>query len=106
MDNEKYSGTFDIEQEFSVPVEQVYTAWTSEDALKQWWHPFQKGLKTVKNNLSPGGLVEYDFGDDRKCEIKGEYKEVVENSRLVYSWNWDLDHDEMTNGEYMLTVDF
>ncbi|HTE27172.1 SRPBCC family protein [Flavitalea sp.] len=93
-------------KEFRVPVEQLYEAWNSEEKLKEWWHPFNKNLSRVVNDLKPGGTVEYEFDGDKKFHISGEYQEVVENKRLVYSWSWDLEHNEMKNGDYTLTIDF
>jgi uncharacterized protein YndB with AHSA1/START domain len=93
-------------KEFRVPVEQLYQAWNSAEKLKEWWHPFSKNLSRVVNDLKPGGTVEYGFEGDQKCQITGKYDEVVENKRLVYSWNWDIEHDEMKNGDYNLTIDF
>ncbi|MET0299422.1 MAG: SRPBCC family protein [Flavitalea sp.] len=104
--SEKYIGTVDVSEEFNVPVETLYKAWTDEAALRAWWHPFQKDLSAIKNELKSGGLVEYEFGGDRRCVVRGKYNEVSENRRLVYSWNWDIDHDEMGSGEYVLTIDF
>lgn len=102
----KYNGVVDVSEEFDVPVQTLYAAWTDEAALRAWWHPFQKDLSAIKNELKSGGLVEYEFAGDRKCVVRGRYNEVIENRRLVYSWDWDIDHDEMGSGEYVLTVDF
>ncbi|MBC7960629.1 MAG: SRPBCC domain-containing protein [Vallitaleaceae bacterium] len=93
-------------KEYNVPVEKLYEAWNKEEQLKEWWHPFNKNISRVINELKPGGELTYEFEGDAKCQITGQYQEVVENKRLVYSWNWDLEHDEMKNGDYNLTIDF
>ncbi len=91
---------------FKVPVEKLYAAWIEGDQLKKWWHPFGKNLTNVKNELKNGGAIRYEFDGDQKCQVTGEYNEVVENKKLVYSWNWDLEHDDMKNGDYTLTIGF
>ncbi|RYY22077.1 MAG: hypothetical protein EOO04_16665, partial [Chitinophagaceae bacterium] len=93
-------------KEFKVPVDKLYAAWNDAEQLKQWWHPFNKNLTDIKNDLKPGGVVQYDFDGEQKCHVRGEYKEVLEKKKLVYTWNWDLEHDDMKNGDYTLTIEF
>lgn len=91
---------------FKVPVERLYQAWINDENLKAWWHPFNKNLREVVNDLRKDGIIEYRFDGEQKCNVTGRYKEVEENKRLVYSWDWDLEHDDMQSGEFTLTIDF
>ena len=90
----------------NIPVSkaELYKAWTEPEQLKQWWKPMNKQLVNVENDLRVGGSVVYKFEDNLK--ISGEYKEVAEEQRLVYSWNWELPEESMHRGEYLLTVEF
>jgi uncharacterized protein YndB with AHSA1/START domain len=106
MANDNQQIAIETSKKFQVPVDQLFDAWNNTEKLKEWWHPFNKNLSEVKNELKEGGTVKYDFEGEPQCHVSGEYKEVIENKRLVYTWNWDLEHDEMSNGDYTLTIDF
>ena len=103
MSNEK-SASVHVTQSFPVSKEELYKAWTEEEQLKQWWKPLNKKLTRVENKIHEGGQVAYFFEDD--LQIRGEYKEVAEGDKLVYSWNWDFPKESMHKGEYLLTVRF
>ncbi|WP_018616731.1 SRPBCC family protein [Segetibacter koreensis] len=90
---------------YSVSPDELYKAWTDPEQLKQWWKPMGNTLKEVTNDIKVGGRVRYVFEDD-KLIISGEYMEVKEKEKLVYSWNWELPEDAVRNAEYKLTVNF
>jgi len=93
-----------IQKTFNAAKEVLYKAWTEENQLKQWWQPMDKQLASVENDIREGGKVVYTFDNDLK--VHGEYKEVQQGERLVYSWIWDLPEDSHHKGEYLLTVEF
>jgi len=95
----------EVREEFNVPVETLYKAWTDSEQLKAWWKPMDNQLQSVTNELHDGGLVDYRFEND-KLHITGQYSSVKENDTLVYSWNWELPLDEVRNAEYQLTIKF
>jgi uncharacterized protein YndB with AHSA1/START domain len=97
--------TVKAEKDFSVRVEELYSAWTKPQLLKQWWKPIGNELADVVNDLKEGGTVKYVFSDN-DIIISGTYKEVKENEKLVYSWNWQIPNDAVRNGEFMLTIEF
>src|SRR5688572_986132 len=83
----------EVKKVFTVPVERLYQVWTSEQDLGQWWHPMHNQLKHMQNDLTPGGQVIYTFENQEGKEeftISGTYKEVEQDSKLVYTWNWHL----------------
>lgn len=90
-----------------LPVDKValYKAWTEPAQLKQWWKPLDKQLTEVINDLKQGGKVHYKF-EDGNLEINGEYKEVTENEKLVYTWDWEWPANAVQKGEYLLTINF
>lgn len=90
---------------FAVGIDESYNAWTNPDQLKQWWKPMGNTLKEVTNDIREGGSVRYVFNDN-KLIISGEYLEVKEKEKLVYTWKWELPEDAVRNAEYKLTVDF
>lgn len=98
-----------ISKEFPVSVDKLYNAWISPDALKEWWKPMGHHLEDVTNELKEGGGVSYVFQDnngDTVLNIDGNYSEVAERERLVYSWNWQFPKDPVGNSEFMLTIIF
>ncbi len=90
---------------FPVSADQLYKAWTDPEQLKQWWKPMGNTLQNVTNDIRQGGTVRYVFADN-KLNISGEYLEVKENEKLVYTWKWELPNDPVRNADYMLTVEF
>ena len=97
------------EKEFNVTVEELYKAWTTPDALKEWWQPSGSKLKIVELDVKEGGAFKYEFeGKDGKTSlvITGNYQEVKENEKLAYSWNWNVPESEVKEAEHALTVLF
>lgn len=90
---------------FSVGIDQLYDAWTNPEQLKQWWKPMGSTLKEVTNDLKEGGTVRYIFDSD-KLVISGQYLEVKEKEKLIYTWNWELPDDAVRNADYKLTINF
>lgn len=99
----------DISKTFPVAKEQLYDAWLSPDALKQWWHPMGNTLQHAITKPEAGAPVEYVFvteNGEPGFTIKGTYKEVQEGERLVYTWNWELPVASVGDGEFLLTIVF
>jgi uncharacterized protein YndB with AHSA1/START domain len=103
MSNEN-NNSVHVTKKFPVSKDELYSAWTEEEQLKQWWKPLNKQLSSVENDIREGGRVAYYFGEN--LQIVGEYKEVAQGDKLVYSWNWELPEDSTHKGEYLLTVKF
>lgn len=93
-----------LTQSFAAGKEALYKAWTEEAELKQWWHPMDKQLASVENDIRPGGTVRYTF--ENGLEIHGTYKEAQPAEKLVYSWVWEMPEDSVHKGEYLLTIRF
>ncbi len=103
MENTKHN--IDVTKEIKAPVHALYDAWVKPEELKQWWKPMHKDLVDVKNDLKEGGHYEYIFADD-DFTVDGEYSEVKENERLVYTWNWHLPNEEVNEEKFELTIHF
>ncbi len=104
MDTNK-SQKINLKKEFPVSKDLLYKAWIDPSELKQWWKPLDKQLTEVTNDVKEGGKVHYGF-EDGHLQINGEYKEVSENEKLVYTWNWELPENAVHRGEYLLTILF
>jgi uncharacterized protein YndB with AHSA1/START domain len=95
----------EVSRELPAGVDKVYAAWTNPEQLKQWWRPMSNELQEVTNDLKQGGTVRYVFKDEGLV-ISGEYLEVKEKEKLVYTWNWQLPKDEVKNTSYQLNIEF
>ncbi len=99
----------ETEKDFSVKKEILYKAWTSENDLKQWWKPMGNHLTKVVNDLKPDGEVSYHFennDNDEAFTITGEYEEVIENEKLIYTWMWNLPGDNQIKSDFKLHISF
>ncbi|WP_345950813.1 SRPBCC family protein [Mucilaginibacter sp. PAMB04274] len=97
------------EMDFKVPVQVLYKAWVTPEDLKQWWHPSENHLQNVELDIQEGGQFKYEFmGKDEQpsLTITGDYKEVKENEKLVYSWNWTVPTAEFKPSEHLLSIMF
>lgn len=104
MANESKQHSIEIREEFSVPVEALFKAWTEEEQLKKWWSPMGDSVARVTNELNDGGAVSYEF-ESGDFVVKGNYHEVKPNEKLVYSWNWEF-KDGLPQESYTLTISF
>lgn len=99
----------EIGKDFPVSVGRLYQAWTTEEQLKQWWKPMGSHLDHVQNDLKPGGKVEYHFENSEPSAaftINGQYEEVAENEKLVYTWNWKLPGEHQVKSDFKLSIGF
>jgi uncharacterized protein YndB with AHSA1/START domain len=98
--------TLRLTRRFAAPREKVFQAWTTPEALKQWWGPPGHATPSAEVELRPGGR--YRFGMRRLPDgplfyLSGTYREVRPPERLVYTWRWEA---EPEYGETLVTVEF
>jgi uncharacterized protein YndB with AHSA1/START domain len=75
---------------FDAPREQIWREWTDPEAFADWFGGTQSEvpLATVSMDVRPGGswrLTMYAGPDRREINWHGEYREVVEPERLVFT---------------------
>jgi uncharacterized protein YndB with AHSA1/START domain len=77
---------FVISRTFDAPRERVWKAWTSAEALAQWWGPKGAKIRVIKLDFSPGGIFHYAMAFQPGHDIYGRfiYREVVAPERLVF----------------------
>ena len=71
--------------------EKVWRALTQPEALKQWMAPddaFQ--IPVAETDVRVGGRyhIVMKSPDGEEHDVSGVYREIVANSRLVYTWAW------------------
>ena len=81
---------FSLTRIFDAPRERVWREWTEPEAFADWYGGAQAEipLSTVSMDVRPGGAwrATMFFGPDRReIRWKGEYREVVEPERLVFT---------------------
>jgi uncharacterized protein YndB with AHSA1/START domain len=79
-----------ITRVFDAPREEVWKEWTEPERFADWFGGTESEvpLSTVSMDVRPGGLWRLTmFAEPGRREIrwKGEYREVVESERLVFT---------------------
>ncbi len=79
-----------IERIFDAPVDLIWQLWTDPTHFKAWYGPDGATIPTAKMDVRVGGtrLVCMEMqspGGRIQMWFTGEYREVVENERLVYT---------------------
>jgi uncharacterized protein YndB with AHSA1/START domain len=75
---------------YPAPVERVWSAWTDPQKLTRWFGPDQGPVESAEVDVRPGGRFRIAFRteDGERHVCLGEYREVVPNERLAFSWEW------------------
>ena len=86
------SPSLTLKRKLSAPADKVFAAWTDPEKIVHWFGPAQTVNGSVRAELDvrAGGRYRFRFktDDGESHEVGGEYKEVVRNERVVFSWAW------------------
>lgn len=79
-----------IERTLDAPVELIWQMWTDPEHFKAWYGPDGAAIPVAKMDVRVGGtrLVSMEMqtpNGPMQMWFTGEYREVVENERLVYT---------------------
>ena len=79
-----------IERSFDAPVDLIWQMWTDPEHFKAWYGPDGATIPVAKMDVRVGGTrlvcMEMQTPDGpMQMWFTGEYREVVENERLVYT---------------------
>ena len=79
-----------VTRTFDAPRERVWREWTEPERFADWFGgpEFEVPLETVSMDMRPGGawrLTMLADGGRREIHWKGEFREVVEPERLVFT---------------------
>jgi len=81
-----------LKRRIKAPPSQVFQAWADPKKLVHWFGPHECLAGSVRADMDvrPGGRYRISFKteDGERHEVGGVYREVVPNSRLVFSWAW------------------
>lgn len=83
----------------------VWDAWTRPEHRKKWSCPEPGGVRSLTDDFRVGGSFDLVMEvDGAGHHAFGTYREIVEPSRLVYTWDWKEEENRM--GETVVTVEF
>jgi uncharacterized protein YndB with AHSA1/START domain len=91
----------------AAPRERVFAAWTTPDAIKNWFGPGGCRVLDARVDLRVDGEYCFSLSTQELGEIKvsGRYREVVRPAKLIYTWQWE-GNPELTVGSSLVTVEF
>ena len=72
----------------AAPRELVFKVWTQPEYLSRWWGPKDFTLPFCEQDFRPGGKYKFCMlaPDGFECWVWGEYREIVEPERIVFTW--------------------
>ena len=103
MEGIKAAGQIVFTYMYPASPEKVWRAWTDPDALRQWWAQADAPGWRARIDLRVGGRYQFVLRDPEGVyhDVRGVYREVVPNRRLVFTWNL---HDGTPERESLVTV--
>jgi uncharacterized protein YndB with AHSA1/START domain len=95
-----------IERSFAAPVALVWKMWTDPEHFKAWYGPDGATIPVAKMDVRVGGTrlvcMEMQFPNGpMQMWFTGEFREVVENERLVYTESMSDEHGTVKSAAEM-----
>jgi len=87
-------GSFTLTRELKAPVEMVFKAWADPDAKARWFNPPVSVTNVVREqNFRVGGRDRFKatWPEGRTTDFQCEYRDIVENERIVYVYDMHID---------------
>ena len=85
-----------ITRDFDAPRGLVFKAWTRPEHMVHWWGPRGYTTPTCEMDVRPGGALRMCMRstEGQDLWVHGEFREVVEPERLVFTATNEVDHVE------------
>ena len=101
---EKFS--LEIKRLINAPRDRVYAAWTDPAQLKEWFGPENIHTRNFVADARIGGKYHWDLVNQEGEEMTafGEYRELVPNKKIVFTWKWEDDENWKTH-DSIVTVE-
>ncbi len=81
-----------LKRRLKAPPGKVFAAWTDPEKIVRWFGPAATIAGSVQAHVDvrPGGRYRMNFTteDGEQHQVSGVYREVVPDSRLVFTWAW------------------
>ncbi len=80
-----------LNQRFQLPVDRLFAAWKKPELLQKWFAPEGMHIEETNIDFKVGGIyrIAMKTPDGHVMVVGGEYLEIVEEQRLVFSWKWE-----------------
>jgi uncharacterized protein YndB with AHSA1/START domain len=81
-----------IKRRFNAPPAKVFAAWTDAEKMKAWMGPGRVFAKRTECDPRTGGhyRIVMVAPSGEEYDISGEFREVIANEKLVYTWHGTL----------------
>ncbi len=93
-----------IRRNLPAPPDRCFRAWTDGEALKRWFGPGANEVVLAETDPRVGGryrvVMRSPGGEEH--EVSGEFREVVANRKLVFTWAWRSTPERQS----LVTVEF
>lgn len=96
----------EVERVFSIDRATMWALWTDQEHAARWMRPsiteFEPTIASI--DARPSGTYRFEMitKDGSVRAVSGQFVEVEEPSRLVFTWSWD-DSDEESLVEVLLS---
>jgi uncharacterized protein YndB with AHSA1/START domain len=83
--------TLRITERLASPLARVYSAWTDVACVQRWFAPGDMRVPEASVDVRPGGRyrIVMEQTDGQRHIVTGEYRDVVHNERLAFTWQWE-----------------
>jgi uncharacterized protein YndB with AHSA1/START domain len=79
-----------LKRRLNAPPAKVYRAWTDPEKMMRWYAPANAETLAAETDARVGGrfrvLMRTDDGQEH--DVRGVYREVVPDEKLVFTWQW------------------
>jgi uncharacterized protein YndB with AHSA1/START domain len=79
-----------LQRRFNAAPARVFSAWTDPQKIVRWFGPEQVEVVRAEADPRTGGryriVARSPDGDEH--DVSGEYREVVQDTKLVFTWAW------------------
>jgi len=89
-----------VKRQIKASPARIFKAWTDPSKLVHWWGPHEtvEGSVAAEIDLRVGGgfRIRFQASDGQTHEASGEFREIVQDEKLVYTWIWTREPDQKT----------
>jgi len=93
-----------ITRKLNASPDRCFRAWTQPEAMKHWFGPGDRDVVLAESDPRVGGRyhIVMRTGSGEERDVSGEFREVVANRKLVFTWAWRTTPERQS----LVTVEF
>jgi len=98
--------SLEITRVIKAPRDRVYAAWTDPAQLKEWFGPEGARTRSITADVRVGGKYRWNLvtQDGEEWAAFGEYRELVQEKKIVFTWQWE-DDEAWENRTSLVTIE-